>query len=63
MCNVIYLAFMEKYNQDPKGVGVKQTVKHIIPYSLSTMAMWIVLLVLTYLIGLPTGIGASPILS
>lgn len=60
---VIYLAFMEQYNQDEKGIGIWQTIKYILPYALATMIMWLVLLILSYLIGLPIGIGTSAILN
>ena len=59
---VIYLTFMQQYNQDPKGISIWETIKYIMPYALFTMVMWICLLILAYLIGLPTGIGASAIL-
>ena len=60
---VIYLAFMEQYNQDEKGIGIWQTIIYILPYALATMIMWLVLLILSYLIGLPIGIGTSAILN
>ncbi len=59
---VIYLTFIQQYNQDPKGISIWETIKYIMPYALFTMVMWICLLILAYLIGLPTGIGASAIL-
>ena len=59
---VIYLAFMEQYNQDAKGISIGTTIKHIMPYAMFTLVMWIVLLIVSYLIGLPIGIGASAII-
>ena len=54
---VIYLAFMEIYNQDRKGVGLFSSIKYILPYSLGTLCVWIVLIIMWYLIGIPIGIG------
>ena len=59
---VIYLAFMEIYNQDRKGVGLFSSLKYLIPYSIFTFLMWLVLIILWYLVGIPTGIGVSPLL-
>ena len=59
---VIYLAFMEIYNQDKKGVGLFSSLKHLIPYSVGTLLMWLVLIIIWYLIGLPIGIGVSPLI-
>ena len=59
---VIYLAFMEQYNQDSKGISIGSTIKHIMPYAIFTFIMWLVLLIVSYLIGLPIGIGASAII-
>lgn len=58
----IYLAYMELYNQDKKGIGVFGSIKYILPYSLGTMIMWLVLLIVWYLVGMPLGIGVSPVL-
>jgi len=59
---VIYLAFMEQYNQDSKGISIGKTIKYIMPYAMFTLVMWLVLLIISYLIGLPIGIGASAII-
>ena len=59
---VIYLAFMEQYNQDSKGISIGKSIKSILPYAAFAMIMWLVLLIISYLIGMPLGIGASAIL-
>ncbi len=56
---VIYLAFMELYNTEESD-GMFKCIKYIIPYSISTMIMWIVIILLFYIIGLPLGFGAYP---
>ena len=59
---VIYLAYMEIYNKDKKGTGLFSTLKYMLPYSLGTLSMWIVILIIWYLIAIPLGIGASPVM-
>ncbi len=59
---VIYLAYLGLYDQENKGIGLFKAVKYMVPYSLATMCMWIVLLILWYLISLPIGIGVFPVI-
>ena len=59
---VIYLAYMEIYNQDKKGTGLFSSIKYIVPYSLGTLGMWLILIIIWYLVGIPLGIGVSPLL-
>ena len=56
---VVYLAFMELYNSSEHD-GLFGNIKYIIPYSLATLAMWLVIIILFYIIGMPLGIGAYP---
>lgn len=55
---VIYISYMEKYDKD--GISVFKCIKHMIPYSIVILVMWIVLLVLWNLVGIPLGIGTMP---
>lgn len=59
---VIYLAYMELYNQDKKGTGLFSSLKYMIPYSLGTLCMWLIIIIVWYLVGIPLGIGASPVM-
>lgn len=59
---VIYLAYMEIYNQDKKGTGLFSSLKYMIPYAIGTLCMWITLIILWYLVGIPLGIGVSPVM-
>ena len=59
---VIYLAYMELYNQDKKGTGLFSSLKYMLPYSIGNLAMWIVIIIIWYLIAIPLGIGASPVM-
>jgi len=56
---VIYLAYLEKYNQDEKPISLFTTIKQQVPYSLAVGSVLVVLLIIWYIIGLPIGIGAG----
>ena len=53
---VIYLAFMELYTSD-NDEGLFGNIKYLIPYSVGTLLMWIVIILLFYVTGIPFGIG------
>ena len=57
---VIYLALIEKYNQDEKPVSLFATLKHQLPYALTTAAILLIILIVWQLVGLPVGIKAFP---
>lgn len=59
---VIYLAYLEKYNQDDKPIPLVTSLKHQLPYSLATGGILLLLLIIWYLIGVPIGIGGSAVL-
>lgn len=59
---VIYLAYLEKYNQKSRPLSLFETLKYQIPYSLLTGFVLLVIIIIWYIIGMPIGIGASPIL-
>lgn len=55
---VIYLAYLEKYNQNEKPISLFTTLKYQLPYSLTIGAILLILLIVWYIIGLPIGINA-----
>lgn len=57
---VIYVSFLEKYDKD--GVSIIQAIKYVIPYVFVILAMWIVLLIIWYLVGIPLGIDSFIVL-
>lgn len=59
---VIYLAFIEKYNQDSKPISLFKSLKYQIPYSLAAGGVLLALIIIWYLIGIPIGIGGSAVL-
>lgn len=57
---VIYLAYMEKYNQNSEPIGLFTIVKYQKKYAIATMICLLALLILWYVVGLPVGIGVMP---
>lgn len=55
---VIYISYMEKYDKD--GVSVIKCIRHQIPYAISILGMWILLLIVWYIVGIPLGISTLP---
>lgn len=54
---VIYLAYLEKYNQDSKPINLIKTLKYQVPYSVVVGVILLALLIIWFVIGLPIGIG------
>ena len=57
---VIYVSFLEKY--DKEGVGIARSIRYLIPYCIFLLVMWLVLLLLWYVIGIPLGLSSASIL-
>ena len=53
----IYIAYIEKYNQDEKPISLFTTLKYQIPYSIYVGVLLLAILLAFYLIGIPIGIG------
>ena len=54
---VIYLAYLEKYNQDEKPINLFKTFKYQLPFSIIATILLLALLIIWFVIGLPIGIG------
>ena len=53
----VYLAYIEKYNQEEKPISIFTTIKYQTKYSFITGIVLLLLIIGWYLIGLPIGIG------
>ena len=53
---VIYLAYLEKYNQNKKPINFFKTLKYQLPYSVITGIILLAILIIWFIIGLPIGI-------
>ena len=58
---VIYIGYLNIYNLNKeRPITIKQSLKLITPYFLLISAVWIVLIIGWYIIGLPIGPGVYP---
>ena len=57
---VIYLAFLEKYNQGSKPINLLKAIKYQLPYAGMTFVLLLTILIVWYIVGLPIGIGVYP---
>ena len=56
---IVYLAFMETYNQSNKPVTMLEAVKYQMPFALVSLLTFLVVIVVWYIAGIPLGIGAG----
>lgn len=55
----IYIAYLEKYNQDDNPISLFRTLKYQVVYSLITAVILLLLIIGWYLIGIPIGINGT----
>ena len=54
---VIYLAYLEKYNQNTKPINLFKTLRFQVPYSVAVLVILLALVIVWYIVGLPLGFG------
>ena len=60
---VVYIGYLNIYNKEENKVyGVRDGLKYMTPYLIALSVAWIAIILLWYLIGLPLGPGAYPVL-
>ena len=57
---IVYLAFLEKYNQSEEKIRLGESIKYQLPYTIIISLTLLALLVVWYLIGIPLGINSVP---
>jgi len=57
---IIYLTFLEKYNQDDKKIKLVESIKYQLPYTFIIGATLMIILIVWYIIGIPLGINSFP---
>ena len=57
---IIYLAFVEKYNQNSEPIPLFKTIKYQIPYALATTIVLLIIAIVWYMANVPLGFGAFP---
>ena len=55
----VYIAYMEKYNQNEEPIPLHKMIKNQLPYSLITGILLLLILIGWYFVGIPIGIGGS----
>ena len=56
---IVYLAFLEKYSQNNKEFKFSSVIKWQLPYSILTALVFLVIIIIWFIIGLPLGINSG----
>ncbi len=59
---VIYLSLLNKHNQDEKPISLFSAIRYQLPFAFASLIVFLILIVLWYIIGLPLGINGSTVL-
>ena len=57
---IVYLAFLEKYNQRDKKIRLFESIRYQMPYTIIIGLTLLVILILWYVVGIPLGINTLP---
>ncbi len=57
---IVYLAFLEKYNQGEEKIRLTDSIKYQLPYTMLIGASLLILIIVWYIIGIPLGIHSFP---
>lgn len=57
---IIYLAFLEKYNKRKKAIPILRAIKYQLPYAIASCVVFLTIIIVWYIVGLPIGIGVYP---
>lgn len=56
---VVYLAYLEIYNQSNKPITIKEAIKYQLPYAAVTCVLYLLFIIIWYLVKFPIGVGAG----
>ena len=59
---VIYLAMLNKYKSKDTNMSVTESIKNQLPFALTSAIALVIIIILWYVIGLPTGINGVTVL-
>lgn len=59
---VIYLGYLNVYNTEKEPISIKKALSYISPYCFIISIAWLLIVILTYVIGIPIGPDVSPML-
>lgn len=57
---IVYLAFLEKYNQSDKKIKLFESIKYQLPYTFIILLILFILIIIWYVVGLPLGPSVYP---
>lgn len=57
---IVYLAFLEKYNQSDKRIKLLESIKYQLPYTFIIISTLLIIIIIWYIIGLPLGVHSFP---
>lgn len=56
---VVYLAYLENYNQSNKPITIKEAIKYQLLYAAVTCVLYLLFIIIWYLVKFPIGVGAG----
>ena len=56
---VVYLAYLENYNQSNKPITIKEAIKYQLPYAAVTCVVYLLFIIIWYLVKFPIVVGAG----
>lgn len=56
---VVYLAYLENYNQSNKPITIGEAIKYQLPYAAVTCVVYLLFIIIWYLVKFPIGVGAG----
>ena len=59
---IVLIGMLQIYNKNEEAIGIKYTYKLLLPYALGIFIFFLLLLICTYIINLPIGVGVYPVL-
>ena len=59
---VVLIGMLQIYNKQEEAIGIRYTYKLLFPYLVATLIFWVVILICWYILNIPIGIGANPLL-
>ncbi len=56
---IVYIAYVEKYQQENGSIGIMQAIKLQLPYALAVFCLYLLIIILFYITNLPLGLGGG----
>ena len=56
---VVYLAYLENYNQSNKPITIKEAIKYQLPYAAVTCVVYLLFIIIWYLVKFPIGVSSG----